>query len=63
MNPLLLLAIQEAPTIIGYLKVLFAKANPGAPVPTDIEIINAYEAGFLSSVAKDEAWLSAHPAP
>ena len=62
MTPLELLAIQEAPSIIAYLKILFTKANPAAPMPSDTAIINAYEAAFLSSVAKDESWLAAHPA-
>lgn len=63
MNPqLLALAIQETPAIIDGLKALFAKQQPGAPVPTDAEIIAAYQSAFVSSLAKDEAWLAAHPA-
>lgn len=60
---LLALALQETPAIIGGLKALFAKTNPGAPVPTDAEIIAAYQSAFVSSLAKDEAWLAAHPQP
>lgn len=62
MNPLLFqLAIQETPTIIAALKAAFSKANPAAPVPTSDEVIAAYHSAFASSIAKDEAWLAAHP--
>jgi hypothetical protein len=60
-NPLLALAIQEAPTMISALKDLFSKQNPDAPVPTDAEVIAAYNDAFASSLAKDEQWLAAHP--
>lgn len=49
------LLIEQAPTIIGFTKDLFAKHNPGVPEPTSEEVIAAYEAGYLSSIAKDEA--------
>ena len=61
MNPLALLAIQEAPAIIAYLKLQFGKKNPTAPQPTDAEVIAAYESAFASSVARDVNWLAAHP--
>lgn len=61
MNPLIALAIQEAPGIIALLKDAFKRDNPDAPVPTDEEVIAAYESAFRSSLAKDEAWLAAHP--
>lgn len=62
MNPALVqIAIEEAPAIIQLLKDAFAKKNPTAPVPTDAEVIAAYESAFASSVAKDDAWLAAHP--
>lgn len=61
MNPLFQLAIQETPAIIALLKEAFAKSNPDAPTPTDEEVIAAYESAFRSSLAKDEAWLAAHP--
>ena len=63
MNPALIaLAIQEAPTIIAALKALFHQTNPNAPLPTDAEVIAAYQTAFVSSLAKDDAWLAAHPA-
>jgi hypothetical protein len=58
---LVTLAIEETPAIIDGLKSLFAKQNPGAPVPTSDEVIAAYNSAFVSSVAKDEAWLAVHP--
>lgn len=62
MSPLEQLAIQEIPNVVDYLKSLFAKQNPTLPEPTSDEVIAAYRAGFASSVAKDDAWLAAHPA-
>lgn len=61
MNPLILLAIKEAPSVIAFLKIQFAKANPEAPMPTDAEVITAYESAFASSIAKDDIWLATHP--
>ena len=56
-------AIAELPAIIGYLKVVFARKNPDAPAPTEAEVMAAYTAAYEASVAKDEAWLAAHPLP
>ncbi len=61
MGALLPVLIQELPGIINLVKDLFAKRNPGAPVPTDEEIFAAFEQAFQSSRAKDDAWLAAHP--
>lgn len=62
MTPALIaLAIQETPVIIETLRNLFKKHNPDASLPTDEEVIAAYQSAFASSVAKDEAWLAAHP--
>lgn len=64
MNPALVsLAIQEAPAAISAIKALFSKQNPSEPPPTDEQVIAAYKAAFESSLAKDEAWLAAHPEP
>lgn len=64
MNPnLLSVAIAEAPAIIGFLRVAFAKHHPDDPVPTDAEVMAAYEAAFTASIAKDDRWLATHPDP
>jgi hypothetical protein len=62
MGALLPLVIQETPAIISALKDLFQQRNPAAPVPTDEEIMQAFERAFQSSRAKDDLWLSQHPA-
>ena len=61
MNPLILLAIKELPTIISGLRAVFHRAHPDEPVPTDEEVIAAFNLAYRSSLAKDEAWLAAHP--
>ena len=61
MNPLLALAIRETPAILGYLKILFATQHPDQPLPSDEDVISAYEAAFSSSLAKDDQWLDQHP--
>lgn len=62
MNPLVTLAIEETPMIIAYLQTLFTIKNPGVPPPTSDQLVAAYLQAFGSSMAKDEAWLAAHPA-
>jgi len=61
MNPLIQIAISEAPAVIALLRGLFQQKNPSAPVPTDAEVIAAFEKAFKSSLAKDDQWLAAHP--
>jgi hypothetical protein len=54
-------AIAQAPAVIGFLKEAFLEAHPTDPQPTDEEVIAAYHSAFASSIAKDEAYLAAHP--
>lgn len=61
MGGLVAVAIQNLPAIIDSLKGWFHQANPGAPEPTDSEVIAAYQEALASSLARDAAWLAAHP--
>lgn len=58
---LLQLAIQLTPELIGDFRTLFKKQYPDAVEPTDEEVFAAFELAFQSSLAKDDAWLAAHP--
>lgn len=59
-NPLVTLAINEAPAIISAIKGLFTQRHPGQPEPTSEEVIAALQSALESSLAKDAAWLAAH---
>lgn len=62
MNPALAnIAIAELPALISYLRVLFTKRHPEDPVPTEAEILAAYQTALTSSLAKDDQWLAVHP--
>lgn len=61
MSTLATVAIQNLPGLIGFLKAAFQRQNPSAPVPTDEEVIAAYQQALASSLAKDAFWLSQHP--
>lgn len=58
---LIALAIQEVPNIIEALKEAFHKKEPTAPVPTEAEVIAAFNQAFTSSLAKDDLWLAQNP--
>jgi hypothetical protein len=61
MGALIGLALQETPAIIEALRSLFVSQHPDAPVPSDADVIAAYQAALASSLAKDADWLAAHP--
>jgi len=60
MGALVGVLIENMPGIIDLAKELFAKNHPTEPVPTDEEVIAAYQQALASSLAKDAAWLAAH---
>lgn len=60
-DKLITLAIQQAPAIIAGLQALFRQENPGAPQPTEVDVIAAFNAAFISSLVKDDKWLAEHP--
>lgn len=53
--------IENMPALIQLGRDLFVKAHPDLPVPTNEEVIAAWVHAATSSLAKDEAWLAAHP--
>lgn len=61
MGALLPIVLQETPAILAAIKDLFGRQHPDAPVPTDEEVMAAFEQAFQSSRAKDDQWLAAHP--
>lgn len=64
MSPALLrLAMTEVPRALDFLRETFMAQNPGAPQPTDAQIIAAYREALASSLTKDAAWLATNPAP
>lgn len=60
-DALLKIAISETPAVIALVQGLFARRNPSAPLPTDAEVIAAFNEAFRSSIDKDDRWLAAHP--
>jgi hypothetical protein len=54
-------AIAQLPSAIALIKAAFVKAHPDLPMPTDAEVIAAELQAYISSVAKDDKWLAAHP--
>ena len=57
MNPLLLTVLQQnGPAITAFIKGLFAKSNPGAPLPTDEEVNTTWKAHVQLTLAKDDAF-------
>lgn len=54
-------AIVNLPGIIAVIRGDHAARNPDAPLLTDEEVKAALLSAVGASLAKDEAWLAAHP--
>jgi len=54
-------ALNSLPAILALIQGSHAEANPGAPVPTDAEVIAALHEAVASVVGKGETWKAAHP--
>lgn len=63
MNPIIQVALTQLPDILRAFKDLFHAQHPTEPVPTDAEVIAAYQAALAASLAADAAWLAAHDDP
>jgi hypothetical protein len=61
MGALAAVALENLPAIIASLRDVFVKRNPDAPVPSDSDVIAAYQEALAQSLATDAAWLAAHP--
>jgi hypothetical protein len=61
MIPLIATITEALPGIVALIRANHAKANPDAPIPTSEEIIAAFESAVAQSLARGDAWLTAHP--
>jgi len=55
------LIANQLPGLIAFLRERLRRDDPDAPSPTDAEILAALHTAVSASVAKDDAWLAAHP--
>lgn len=49
------------PSVVVMVQTLFMKQHPDVPLPTSAEVLAAFEATCANTLAKDDAWLAAHP--
>ncbi len=53
--------ISVIPMIIDFIKSIHSVANPTSPPLTDSQVLQILQALAASTIAKDDAWLAAHP--
>lgn len=53
--------ISVIPMIIDFIKSIHTVANPTNPPLTDSQVLAILQELAASTIAKDEAWLAAHP--
>lgn len=61
MAAILQAALASLPAVLALLRDNHAATNPGAPPPTDEELIAGLHEAVGSLVGKWEAWKAAHP--
>lgn len=54
--------ISVLPSILAFLKVSHAAANPTAPPLTDAQALAALSGAIAASLNIDQNWLASHPA-
>lgn len=60
LGPIVSVAIQELPSILALIRQRHADAHPDATL-TDEQVLAGLASAIMSSLAKDDAWLAAHP--
>jgi len=53
--------VMVLPSVVSLVQAIFVKQYPGDPVPTSAEVLAAFGSACASSIARDDAWLAAHP--
>lgn len=61
LKPIIGVAIQILPDVLAMLRAKHASEHPDAPALTDEQAQAALAAAVQSSIAKDDAWILAHP--
>jgi len=49
------------PSVVSLIQAIVGRQNPGVPPPTSAEVTLAFITACSGSLAKDDAWLAAHP--
>ena len=49
------------PSVVSLVLAILAKQNPDQPPPTSAEVLVAFTAACMKSIAVDDVWLIGHP--